>query len=54
MDKLKIGETDLNAIVDKTNELIELYNNHAEAELKRLIAENKALMFQANFTMKGI
>lgn len=53
MDKLKIGETDLDAIVTKVNEIIELYNRNIEAEIKRLATENKTLSFKANLTMKG-
>lgn len=48
MDKLKIGEADLSAIVTKVNELVELYNKYKETEIKKLQAENK-LCFKTNF-----
>ena len=54
MDELKIGETDLSAIVTKVNELVKLYNKYSEAEIKRLQAENKLLMFQAKFKYNEI
>ena len=49
MDKLKIGETDLSAIVTKVNELVELYNKYTETEIKKLQAENKTIHFKTNF-----
>lgn len=54
MDKLEIEEIDLNAIVTKVNELVELYNKYTETEIKKLQAENKIVQFKAKFDYNRI